>query len=210
MDPVTLGLVYGGVSSAGGLASGLLSAAGSWQTNYQNRQLARQQMAFQERMSSTALQRFTADARAAGLNPALAYSQGGASSPQGASAHMENAVGAGVEAFWSAKQAGQAVKESLARTGLAEEQRYTQLDQQDLLKAQTRAVKAGALLDELAAPAARNSARVESSKYGAGAAWVDRLMSTIGGAAGAAAPFGRFMNSARAARRPLTINNIRR
>lgn len=59
---------------------------------------------FQERMSSSAYQRATADMKAAGLNPMLAYQQGGASSPGGGGAPVFNRGNSSVGSLHSAAQ----------------------------------------------------------------------------------------------------------
>ena len=77
------------ISSA---ASSLLSHMGAEDRNASQIAQSANQMAFQERMSNTAYQRAVQDLAAAGLNPMLAYAHGGASTPAGSQANIEDTL----------------------------------------------------------------------------------------------------------------------
>lgn len=84
---------------------GGLGLIGGYYQDKRGQSSAREQMAFQERMSNTAYQRGMADMRKAGLNPMLAYKMGGASTPTGAMYQPQNIGAAAVEGASKATQA---------------------------------------------------------------------------------------------------------
>ena len=79
----------------GDLIGGIFSAMGQRSANRTNIRLAREQMAFQERMSNTAIARRMRDMRRSGINPILA-GKFDATSPPGALATVGNVGAAGV------------------------------------------------------------------------------------------------------------------
>jgi len=100
------------------LVSSALGFLGQEEANEENRQLtlsgrefnsaeALANREFQREMSNTSYQRAVKDMMASGLNPMLAYSQGGASTPSGSAASAPSAAPMGNKAT-AAAQAGQA------------------------------------------------------------------------------------------------------
>lgn len=127
------------------LLSGALNYAGARMANDANKKLAREQMAFQrdssreqmafqERMSNTSYQRAMNDMRQAGLNPILAYNQGGASSPpgaqsQGASAQMQNTLSGAVSSALDARRARYEIENMKAQNKLIDAQKEQAISQ---------------------------------------------------------------------------------
>lgn len=95
--------------------AGFLGFKGQSDANRSNERMAREQMAFQERMSSTSAQRAVEDYTKAGLNPALAYDRP-ASAPVGAMSRAEDAIGKGISSAMSAKALQQSLEIAKAQS----------------------------------------------------------------------------------------------
>ena len=116
----------------GGLIAGVVGSAASSALGQRS---ANKQMDFQEKMSNTSYQRAMSDMKAAGLNPMLAYQQGGASTPTGASTGMPNVDIAGQQASLNS------AKQTKAQTEVTKAQATSAQAQADLDKAVANKIK---------------------------------------------------------------------
>lgn len=146
----------GGGTSWGAIAAPIIgNGMNMWmnqQTNQQNRDIANDQMRFQENMSNTAHQREVADLSAAGLNPILSNGGGGSSTPSGSSATMQapqvqmpDMLSYGI----SMKQLEQADRKINIDQMLASGTLAKNLTDQELTKAQTILAKKGSVRAEV-------------------------------------------------------------
>lgn len=142
--------LFSGLATAG---SSILGYLGQRETNKTNVDLGREQMAFQERMSGTAYQRAVKDLETAGLNPMLAYSQGGASAPLGSMPQVQNAVAAGVSSAAQGMQTMAGVQQVMQSKAQTEQ-----------IIAQTKKIESETLTNEIVS--ARAAAELANVKTG--------------------------------------------
>lgn len=140
--PALLGGAQGYATSGGspyGAGAGLIGGIGGSLQGDASAAAAKAQMDFQERMSSTAYQRAMKDMRAAGLNPILAGTVGGASTPTGAMPNVIPDLTEKAQAS-TAKQVMNkvALEQNEVDKGLKTQQANNQQQQADLANSTTR------------------------------------------------------------------------
>lgn len=222
-----LGSFLGGIVSAvspiapllGGLASGAASFLGGREQRTAAIDQSAQQMAFQERMSNTSYQRGMEDMRAAGLNPLLAYQRGGASSPAGSMAPIENVLGQATHTAMAGARLSPEVENlrQLTKTGQAQEElnreaASTQRTTQSVNTSQAALNEASEASQRANAAALESSTRLNNQRLSTEVFNTQRAAADAVGAAHTAAAAAHLadMNREELTRRGLINENLRR
>lgn len=165
---------------AGDIVQGAANILGGSQTNKANKELqeqankfsakqAKDQMAFQREMSNTSYQRSMADMKAAGLNPMLAYAQGGASSPSGAmgsvqAAQVENVLSPAISSALDAARLRKEIRAVDSQTDLNNAVAATQKAQTQLNETNAKVAKKNAEILDAQMPAITKKAKLDASQ----------------------------------------------
>lgn len=124
LGPAALAPLTGGASLA--LYGSYLTNSAQKKANQENIALNRENRDWEERMANTEWQRGVKDMMAAGLNPMLAYSQGGASTPNTSAATVEpeDALGRGLGSALQQRLLALQIAQQRANINLTEAQTY--------------------------------------------------------------------------------------
>lgn len=188
----------GSGSGAGEAAASVIGSTldfiGQQDTNRYNRATAGKQMDFQHNentrsmdfsaaqaklareydlyTSNTQMQRRIADLRAAGMNPMLAYTQGGASAPQSPSPHGNTGSGASIPAQNPLRSAPQMITSALQAQNLAK--MNANIDADTALKASNAALNTANL------PVSSAKSLFGSKTYNTGNQFIDAIANATG------------------------------
>jgi len=161
-------------------------------TNNTNLDISRANNALTLEMSNTAYQRAVGDMRAAGLNPMLAYSQGGAGTPSLNTPTVQNELGSIVSSAQEFRRMNAEIANLKETNELTKAAKFKALADAELSRTNAKNVKQNTDINELSIPGLKNKSDIDKSKFGKFLSWIDRGAETIGKATSAAKPTGIF------------------
>lgn len=169
----------GTATLASTVLGGIFGGIGADKQNFANHQMMLEQQRFQQHNADTAYQRAMADMRAAGLNPMLAYQQGGAGTPPGGVAHMENTMEALSTGAKDLAMNMAELKNIQAQTEKIEQDKKTSQAQERLTKKEEQQVDLGNQVtsSQMGAIKAEAEARQGTAKVNA---WSDTAGNILG------------------------------